>query len=78
MYSRPRTYHQRCENRDDAAADASQDRVDFPDPRSREEIDNAYWEDIRQRMINIGGFSPDQADVRILMLRGKRGCFNGK
>jgi len=70
MYAHPRTSHQRCENRDDAAADASQDMVDFPDTRSDAEIADAYWEHIRQRMIDIGGFSPDQADARILMLRG--------
>jgi len=70
MHAHPKTYAQRVENRDDAAADASQDRIDFPDTRSREQIDNAYWEHVRTRMIDIGGFSPDQADVRILMLRG--------
>lgn len=70
MYSRPRTLNQQRENRDDAIADASQDRIDFPDTRSDSEIADAYWEHVRQRMIDIGGFSPDQADVRITMSRG--------
>jgi hypothetical protein len=56
MYSRPRTINQRRENRDDAAADASQDRID-PD-----------WEayrNHRDELLNLG-YCPD--DVEIMML----------
>lgn len=69
MYAYPRTPRQRAENADDAAADMNQDIIDNPDPRSREEIDNDYWNDIRLKNIELG-MSPDEADLKILMLRG--------
>lgn len=71
MHAHPRTLNQCRENRDDRNADASQDYVNINDlDSSIDNSDEAYWNDLRLRMIDIDGLSPDQAELRILELRG--------
>ena len=70
MYKNPHTWWQRAENRDDAAADADQD-YNEPNGMTVEQMDDEYYADMRRRMIEIGGMSPDEADIEILKRRGK-------
>jgi len=68
MYANPRTPNQHRENRDDAAADASQDRIDpnwTPELQAQINADAAAYRKERYRLLDLG-YPPDQ--VQIMML----------
>lgn len=68
MHAHPQTPRQHRENRDDLAADRSQDRPDSdwtPELQQQINDDAAAYRERRYALLDLG-YSPDEVDVKLL------------